>query len=329
MADERYYITTPIYYVNDAPHIGHAYTTLACDVIARFMRLDGREVKFLTGTDEHGQNIERIAREKGAAVVPPFDHKHVIAGQGTAAKELIEDVGPLDYLFVCCYAIELVSACAIAANHLSRLAGELVLWSTPYLGFVRLDDSLVSGSSMLPQKRNPDAAELVRARAARLNGTVTQLLQLTAGLPLAYHRDFQETRGPMLAAVETLDLSLRAANAMIATATFDREAMRRAATAGHAIATALAEKLVRADVPFRDAHHRVGRLVATADRRGIDLSELPEEELEAALPELNGSDGIMPTLDEAVAGADVIGGTAPARVRAALEATMLRLGMSA
>jgi argininosuccinate lyase len=227
------------------------------------------------------------------------------------------------------YAIELVSACAIAANHLSRLAGELVLWSTPYLGFVRLDDSLVSGSSMLPQKRNPDAAELVRARAARLNGTVTQLLQLTAGLPLAYHRDFQETRGPMLAAVETLDLSLRAANAMIATATFDREAMRRAATAGHAIATALAEKLVRADVPFRDAHHRVGRLVATADRRGIDLSELPEEELEAALPELNGSDGIMPTLDEAVAGADVIGGTAPARVRAALEATMLRLGMSA
>jgi argininosuccinate lyase len=227
------------------------------------------------------------------------------------------------------YAVELVSACAIAANHLSRLAGELVLWSTPYLGFVRLDDSLVSGSSMLPQKRNPDAAELVRARAARLNATLTQLLQLTAGLPLAYHRDFQETRGPMLAAVETLELSLRAADAMIATASFDRDAMRRAATAGHAIGTALAEKLMRAGVPFRDAHHRVGKLVATADERRLDLSELPSAELEAALPELEGRNPMMPTLEEAVAGADVIGGTAPARVRAALEATMQRLGMSA
>ena len=227
------------------------------------------------------------------------------------------------------YAIELVSACAIAANHLSRLAGELVLWSTPYLGFARLDDSLVSGSSMLPQKRNPDAAELVRARAARLNGTLTQLLQLTAGLPLAYHRDFQETRGPMLAAAETLDLSLRAADAMIATASFDRDAMRRAATAGHGIATALAEKLLRAGVPFRDAHHRVGGLVASAEARGLDLSQLPAAELAAALPELKDSDPIIPTLEAAVAGADVIGGTAPRRVNAALEATMQRLGMSA
>jgi argininosuccinate lyase len=261
-----------------------------------------------------------------------------VAGSGLAldrmatARRLGFDaptVNSLDAISDRDYAVELVSACAIAANHLSRLAGELVLWSTPYLAFVRLDDSLVSGSSMLPQKRNPDAAELVRARAARLNATLTQLLQLTAGLPLAYHRDFQETRGPMLAAVETLDLSLRAADAMLATATFDRAAMRRAATAGHAIATALAEKLVRAGVPFRDAHHRVGRLVAAADERNIDLSELPEAELEAALPELHASGRIMPTVEEAVGGADVIGGTAPARVRAALEATLLRLGMSA
>jgi argininosuccinate lyase len=133
----------------------------------------------------------------------------------------------------------------------------------------------------------------------------------------------------MLAAVETLELSLRAADAMIATASFDRDAMRRAATAGHAIGTALAEKLMRAGVPFRDAHHRVGQLVAQADQRGIDLSEVPDAQLEAVLPELEGRNPIMPTLEEAVAGADVIGGTAPARVRAALEATMQRLGMSA
>jgi argininosuccinate lyase len=133
----------------------------------------------------------------------------------------------------------------------------------------------------------------------------------------------------MLAAVETLELSLRAADAMIATASFDREAMRRAARAAHAIATALAEKLVRAGVSFRDAHHRVGKLVATADERRLDLSELPSAELEAALPELEGRNPMMPTLEEAVAGADLIGGTAPARVRAALEATMRRLGISA
>ncbi|MEO8511290.1 MAG: argininosuccinate lyase [Chloroflexota bacterium] len=226
------------------------------------------------------------------------------------------------------YAIEMVSACAIAANHLSRIAAELVLWSTPYLGFVRLADGLVSGSSMLPQKRNPDAAELVRARAARLNGTLTQLLQLTAGLPLAYHRDFQETRGPMFAAVETLEISLRAADAMIATATFDREAMRRAAARGHGTATALAEKLVRAGVPFRDAHHRVGALVAQADAANLDLSELPQPDLAAALPELKDHDPIMPTLEEAVAAADVIGGTAPRRVEAALAATLARLEAS-
>lgn len=223
------------------------------------------------------------------------------------------------------YAVELVAACALAAGHLARLAGELVLWSTPYLGFVRLTDGLVSGSSMLPQKRNPDAAELVRARAARLSGALTQLLQLTHGLPLAYHRDLQETRGPMLSAVETLELSIRVTQAMIATAAFDREAMRRAAERGHGVATALAERLMRAGVPFRDAHHRVGALVSQAEERGLDLSQLPEAELGAALPELAGHDRIMPTLEEAVAAADVAGGTAPSRVISAVEAAAMRL----
>jgi argininosuccinate lyase len=223
------------------------------------------------------------------------------------------------------YAVELVAACALGMGHLSRLAGELVLWSTPYVGFVRLADGFSSGSSMLPNKRNPDPAELVRARAARLEGLLVALLSVARGLPLAYHRDLQETRGPMLDAVATYELCLRVTDAMVASLTFDRGAMRAAAGRGHALATALAERLVRSGVPFREAHRRVGRLVAVADGRGCDLGDLPQAELRTALPELGADEPIMPTLEEAIAAADVAGGTAPTRVRAALQAAAARL----
>jgi argininosuccinate lyase len=222
------------------------------------------------------------------------------------------------------YAIELVATCAIAAGHLSRMCGELVLWSTPYLGFVRLPDALSSGSSMLPNKRNPDPAELVRARAARADGAVTTLLGLVRGLPLAYHRDFQESRGPMLDAVADLELSIEVVDELFAAVAFDREAMRVAATRGHGLAVGLAERLLAAGVPFRAAHRRVGELVATADELGVDLAELSDAELRGALPELARSPTIIPTLDEALAAADVVGGTAPHRVEAAMRAAAAR-----
>ena len=225
------------------------------------------------------------------------------------------------------YAVELLAACAVTAGHLSRMAGELVLWSTPYVGFARLPDDLSSGSSMLPNKRNPDAAELVRGRAAAIEGALVTVLSVTRGLPLAYHRDFQETRRPMLEAVASLDLCLEVTTLLIDGVTFDRERMRSAASRGHALATALAERLVGAGVPFRQAHRRIGDLVATADERGLDLSELPVDELATALPELADRSHIMPTLEEALAAADVIGGTAPARVKAAGDAAAKRLGL--
>jgi argininosuccinate lyase len=181
---------------------------------------------------------------------------------------------------------------------------------------------------MLPNKRNPDAAELVRARAARCQGSVTSLLSLTAGLPLAYHRDFQETRGPMLEAASSLALSIAAMDAMLADVAFDRAAMRRAATAGHALAVSLAERLLTAGVRFRTAHRRVGALVAQAEARGLDIAELPDAELRAALPELADRSTIMPTVEEALAAADVIGGTAPSRVRGAVQVAAGRLGMA-
>ncbi|MDQ4036212.1 MAG: argininosuccinate lyase [Chloroflexota bacterium] len=221
------------------------------------------------------------------------------------------------------YALETVAGLAILLGHLSRLAGELVLWSTPYVGFARLDDAFSSGSSMLPNKRNPDSAELVRARAARVEGDLVVLLSLVRGLPLAYHRDLQETRRAMFDAVESAGLCLEVMRGLMAGIAFDRHRMVAAAAGGHARAVVLADRLVARGVAFRDAHRRVGQLVAHAELAGRDLADLSTDELAAALPELTG--GSMPSLLEAVAAADVHGGTAPHRVRAALEAARERL----
>ncbi|HEX7225437.1 MAG TPA: argininosuccinate lyase, partial [Candidatus Limnocylindria bacterium] len=223
------------------------------------------------------------------------------------------------------YASEVVAACAIALGHLSRLAADLVLWSTPYYRFVRIGDGHATGSSMLPNKRNPDVAELIRARAARAQGDLLTVLAVQSGLPLGYHRDLQDTRAPMQRTVDSLALCLAAADEMLAGLTFDTDAMGAAASAGHATATALAERLVRAGVPFRDAHWRVGELVATAEAAGCDLSQLPLDTIRDALPELVEHDPIVPTVAEAVAAADVPGGTAPDRVRAALAALRERI----
>ncbi len=270
---------------------------------------------------------DRSPAGSGAAVGSglPLDREAVAQQLGFVAPT----ANSLDAVSDRDYAAELLSACAIAAGHLSRMAAELVLWSTPYVGFARLPDDFSSGSSMLPNKRNPDSAELVRARATSVDGALMTVLGVTRGLPLAYHRDFQETRRPMLEAVASLDLCLEVTDALFAGVTFDRERMRAEAGRGHALATALAERLVAAGVPFRAAHGRVGDLVATADERGLDLSELPADELATALPELADRPSIMPTLEEALAGADVIGGTAPTRVQAAVESAAERLEMEA
>jgi argininosuccinate lyase len=216
------------------------------------------------------------------------------------------------------YAAELVGSCATTMIHRSRLAADLVLWSTPYYRFARIGDGHATGSSMLPHKRNPDVAELVRGRAARAQADLAAVLSVQSGLPLGYHRDLQETRAPMQRSVGSLELCLAAMDGMVRDVTFDPDAMARAAQGGHALATALAERLLRAGVPFRDAHWRVGELVAEAEAAGCDIAELPPDRLKQALPELADHDPIVPTLAEALAAADLPGGTAPNRVRAAL-----------
>jgi argininosuccinate lyase len=223
------------------------------------------------------------------------------------------------------YAVELIGACAMTMVHLSRLAADFVLWSTPYYRFARIGDGHATGSSMLPHKRNPDVAELVRGRAARAQADLLAVLSVQSGLPLGYHRDLQETRAPMQRSVENLELCLAAMDGLVRDTTFDAAAMEAAAQGGHALATALAERLLRAGVPFRDAHWRVGELVAEAEARGCDITALPAERLRDALPELKDHEPIVPTLAEALAAADLPGGTAPNRVRAALAAARERI----
>jgi argininosuccinate lyase len=239
------------------------------------------------------------------------------------------------------FVVEVQAAVALAMVHLSRLAEELTWWSNPRFGWVRVADAFSTGSSMMPNKKNPDPAELIRGRAAGVVGGLTATLTLLKGLPLAYQRDLQEDKPALFAAVATLDASLRVMAGLVETLAVDRVRMRKAAEEGYTTATALADALVRRGVPFRAAHHIVGGLVGGAEAEGIaTLAALPDEAYRAAL---DGSDdpvarklahekGIAAALREAatvegsLAAADVVGGTAPGRVASALEAAKARLG---
>ncbi|WP_099866081.1 argininosuccinate lyase [Pararhizobium haloflavum] len=214
------------------------------------------------------------------------------------------------------FALEFLSIAAITATHLSRLAEEIVIWSTPQFNFVRLSDAFSTGSSIMPQKKNPDAAELVRAKTGRVNGALIALLTVMKGLPLAYSKDMQEDKEQVFDAAESLDLGLAAMAGMVRDLKVNATAMRHAAGSGHATATDLADWLVReAGLPFREAHHVTGRAVAMADREGCTLGELSLD----ALRSIN--DAITPavfdvlTVDASVASRTSFGGTAPANVR--------------
>ena len=237
------------------------------------------------------------------------------------------------------FVAELLFTCALAMVHLSRLAEEVTWWSNPRFGFVRTADAFSTGSSMMPNKKNPDAAELVRARAARVIGSLTGLLAVLKGLPLAYQRDLQEDKPPLFEACATLEASLDVMAGMVDTLAVDRAAMGLAADEGYITATAVADALVLRGVPFRVAHHVVGRLVATAERRGVGLAGLEDVAVAEALTDAGDAtaarlagDAALPgelraaaTIEAALASCDVIGGTAPGRVAAALAAARERL----
>jgi argininosuccinate lyase len=224
------------------------------------------------------------------------------------------------------FAIEAVSAAAICTCNLSRLAEEIVLWTSPMFGFARLSDRYSTGSSIMPQKRNPDAAELVRAKAATIAGALQTLLAIVKGLPLAYSKDLQDTKAPLFAAFDDLKLALAAMTGMIADLTVDRATMAAAAGAGYSTATDLADWCVaKLGMPFREAHHVAGALVAEAERRGLPLHALPLEAMKKVEPRLT-EDALSALSPEASAASRVSeGGTAPVRVREQVAAWKERL----
>ena len=214
------------------------------------------------------------------------------------------------------FALEFLSIASICATHLSRLAEEIVIWSTPQFGFIRLSDSFSTGSSIMPQKKNPDAAELVRAKTGRINGSLIALLTVMKGLPLAYSKDMQEDKEQVFDAAESLELALAAMDGMIGDLTVRTDKMRAAAGAGYSTATDLADWLVRElGLPFREAHHVTGTAVAMAEKKGCDLADLTLQELQSINPSIN--DGIYNVLsvDASVASRTSFGGTAPEQVR--------------
>jgi argininosuccinate lyase len=223
------------------------------------------------------------------------------------------------------FALEFLAAAAIAGTHLSRFAEELVIWTSEPYRFVRLSDAFTTGSSIMPQKRNPDAAELVRAKTGRLLGAFAALLTVVKGLPLAYAKDLQEDKEPVFEAADTLELALAATAGMVLDLEVDAAAMRRVAASGFSTATDLADWLVRVlGVPFREAHHVTGALVKRAEALGKDLAALPLAEMRQVEPRITAAVYEVLTVENSVKSRTSFGGTSPENVRAAAAAARRR-----
>lgn len=224
------------------------------------------------------------------------------------------------------FALETLAAATICSSHLSRLSEEIVLWTSPHFGFVALSDAYSTGSSIMPQKRNPDAAELCRAKVGRIAGAFQSLLIVMKGLPLAYSKDMQEDKAATFQAIDDLALALAAMTGMIGDMTVNESAMRAAAMRGYTTATDLADYLVRKlGLPFRDAHHATGAIVATAEKKGVMLNELSLADMRAVNPNIGEDVFACLTVDASVAARTSFGGAAPDNVAAAVRVWKERL----
>jgi argininosuccinate lyase len=218
------------------------------------------------------------------------------------------------------FALETLAAAAICASHLSRLAEEIVIWFSAGFGFIALSDRFTTGSSIMPQKRNPDAAELIRAKAGRISGAFVSLLMVMKGLPLAYSKDMQEDKEAAFIAIDALSLGLAAMTGMVEDMEPNRQKMLDAASQGFSTATDLADWLVRcAGLPFREAHHVTGRIVKAAENAGLDLAHVPLETMCKIEPRIDASVFEVLQVRSSVESRRSFGGTAPQNMRAAAE----------
>jgi argininosuccinate lyase len=215
------------------------------------------------------------------------------------------------------FVMETLAAASIASVHLSRFAEEIVIWTSPLTGLVKLSDKFTTGSSIMPQKRNPDAAELVRAKTGRIVGALNAMLMVMKGLPLAYQKDMQEDKEGTIDALDALVLSIEAMTGMVRDMEPDAERMKTAAGAGYATATDLADWLVRTlKMPFREAHHVTGRIVAKAAAAGQPLHKMPLADMKKIEPRITQAVFGLLSVDRSVGSRTSFGGTAPANVRA-------------
>ena len=214
------------------------------------------------------------------------------------------------------FVLETLSACAICAIHLSRLAEEIVIWSTSQFRFVKLSDKFTTGSSIMPQKRNPDAAELVRAKPGRIIGALVSLLTVMKGLPLTYSKDMQEDKEPAFDAFDNMSLAIAATAGMVRDMVPNADEMRKAAATGFSTATDLADWLVRTlKIPFREAHHVTGSLVAMAEKKSVDLPGLPLDAMQKVEPRITKDVYKVLTVENSVASRESFGGTSPKNVK--------------
>jgi len=225
------------------------------------------------------------------------------------------------------FVLETLSATAICATHLSRFAEEIVLWTTPQFNFISLSDKFTTGSSIMPQKRNPDAAELVRGKSGRIIGALAALLIVMKGLPLAYSKDMQEDKEGAFDSLDSLSLCIAAIAGMVRDIKVNRARMKAAAGAGFATATDLADWLVRKlNLPFREAHHVTGRVVAVAEGRGIGLEDLPLADFQSVEPRISEDVFAVLGVEKSVESRTSYGGAAPDNVRKQAQAWLERLG---
>jgi argininosuccinate lyase len=269
-------------------------------------------------------NVMPLGAAALAGTSYPIDRHYTaeLLGFDRPAENSLDAVSDRDF------ACEFAACAAILMMHLSRFSEELILWSSAQFGFIELSDAFCTGSSIMPQKKNPDVPELVRGKSGRIFGHLIGLLTLMKGQPLAYNKDNQEDKEPLFDTVDNLKGSLKVFADMMGALTCRRERMREAARQGFATATDLADYLVRRGIAFRDAHEVVGRAVAFGVREGRDLADMTLEELREFSPRIDQDIFAILSLEGSVASRDHIGGTAPAQVRAAIARARERLGQS-
>ena len=314
LADANRHVAMPGY-----THLQRAQPVLLAHHLLAYVEMLERDVARFR---QAGDSADVLVLGSGALAGVPYPIDREVVARELGFSRISDN--SLDAVADRDFAVEFVAAASLCMTHMSRFAEEIVLWSSAEFGYVRLPDAFATGSSIMPQKRNPDVAELARGRTGRVQGQLVALMTTLKALPLAYNRDLQEDKRALFESEDVLLETLEVFAAMVPELTFNAARMRRAATAGYALATDIADLLVQRGLPFREAHDIVGRLVQYAEEQGKTFGQLTKEELRRISTKLP-SDLSGVTLAASLRARDVQGGTAPRRVSAAIRRWQRRL----